>query len=106
MNELQWTKTHQNRLFGNFASNKLDGLHGSITVYTYGQCVWRVVESDDNDEYFVAVGEADSLEAAKEAVADFIHALVQFDNDCDWGEGVTPEDLRVDDLAAMVGGGQ
>lgn len=106
MSELQWTKAHQNGLFGNFVSNKMDGFYGSITMYTYGQCAWRVVGRDgNNNEYFVTVGEADSLEATKEAVAAFIDALVQFDNDCDWSD-VTPEDLGVDDLTAMVGGGQ
>lgn len=72
MNELQWKKTHQNGIFSSFVSNALDSVRGSITEWQHGKCAWRVVESDDNDEYFVAVGEADSLEAAKKAVADFI----------------------------------
>lgn len=76
MSELQWTKKHQNGLFSSFVSNKVsnkpDGFYGSITEWQHGKCAWRVVENDDNDEYLIAVGEADSLEAAKKAVADFI----------------------------------
>lgn len=71
-NELQWTTTEQRRIFSSFVSNALDSVRGSITEWQHGKCVWRVVENDDNDEYLIAVGEADNLEAAKKAVADFI----------------------------------
>ncbi len=66
MNEPNWTKTEQNRLYGTFVSNKVNGFCGGITEYTHGRCVWRVMDIDgDGTEFLFAVGEAESLEAAK-----------------------------------------